>query len=306
MLEISFQGRWQLRMALDPDPNDEPRGVSGPTVVLPGEPDFDTFMYLQDPVCPRYPFDWGNGVFVDGVTIVDDANPSMRQPLEHHPLIGATVNLLENPTYAERGFVVLYQKMPIDPFVLQIKGDGVELFIRDLWSPEHPEWDIDHVAAYAPELLERRSVTVQSQSPMLAAATGIVDYAEYRRHRLNQLVERKAELDPNDDEVEIAGLDFRIRMLEKDKEYGADEGLIGLALESHEFLGLVGFYAFPLIGTPKVTDNSDGKMAGQIGVSQPWMIDFWVGGFDVDTLMGWMKGVLKVPFHPGPPEELSG
>ena len=304
-MEIAFRGRWQFRMALDPDPNDEPRGVSGPTVALPGEPDFDTFMYLQNPVCPRYPFDWGNGVFVNAVTVVDDSNPALRVALEDNSLIGASVNLLENPTYAERGFVVLYQKMPIDPFVLQIKGGGVELYVRDLWDPDHPEWEIDEVAAHHPELLERRSVTVQPQSALVAAETGIVDYAAYRSTRHEQLTARRAVLDPDRDEVEIAGLDMRLRMLDKDRDYGADEGLVGLALESHQFLGLCGFYQFPIIGTPRVVDDSRGGLGGQIGVSQPWFVDFWVGGFDVDSLTGWMKGVLRVPFHPGPGSALS-
>ncbi|MGH9170586.1 MAG: hypothetical protein ACRD0Z_06905 [Acidimicrobiales bacterium] len=305
MLEISFAGRWQFRMALDPDPNDEPRGVSGPTVALPGEPDFDTFMYLQDHVCPRYPFDWGNGVFVNGVTVVDDTNPALRTPLGAHPLIGAAVNLLESPTYAERGFVVLYQKMPIDPFVLQIKGGGVELYVKDLWDPQYPEWDVNEVATNHPELLERRSVTVQPQSALVAATTGIVDYVAYRLARLEQLVARRAVLEPVKDAEEIAGLDMRIRMLEKDKDSGADEGLVGLALESHQFLGLCGFYQFLIQGTPRVTNQAGPALGGQIGVSQPWFVDFWVGGFDVDTLTGWMSGVLRVPFHPGPPVALS-
>jgi hypothetical protein len=146
---------------------------------------------------------------------------------------------------------------------------------------------------------------VQPKSALVAAETGIVDYVAYRHARLEQLRERHSQLVPEADAVEIAGLDMRIRMLEKDKDYGTDEGLVGLALESHEFLGLCGFYQFPLLGTPRVVDESGGRLGGQIGVSQPWFVNFWVGGFDVDTLTGWMKGVLQVPFHPGPPAALS-
>lgn len=297
MLEIAFSGRWQLRMALDPDPNDEPRGVSGPTVALPGEPDFDTFMYLQDPIQPRYPFDTGYGVFVDSVTIVDDADPLVRTPMPNSPLVNGAVDLLENPTYAERGFVVLYQKMPIDPFVLQITGNGVTLYCKDVWDAVNTDWTLDYVAANQPQLLERRSVTVQPKSALVAAETGVVDYAAYRTKRLADLIQYRKTLDPTKDAQTIAGLDLRIQMLQKDSQYGADTGFVGLALESHEFLGLCGFYQFPLLGQPKVTDTTNGKLGGEIGTSQPWFVDFWVGGFDVDTITGWMKGVLQVPFH---------
>lgn len=302
MLEISYKGSWQLWMALDPDPNDEPRGISGPTMVLPGEPDFDTFMYLQDLPAPRFPMDVNNGVFVSGVTIVDDANPQNRTPLPDHPLIGAAVDLLDNPTYAERGFVVLYQKMPIDPFHLRISGGGLTLQVKDLWDMTRPDATIDEIAAHQPGLLQRRSVTVQPQSAIVAAETGITDYVGYRRQRRADLETRldllKAE--PERNELEIEGLRARLKMLAKDEDYGADTGMIGLALESHQFLGLCGFYGFPIQGSPLVVDESSGQMGGRIGVSQPWAVDFWVGGFDVDTCMGYMKGTLTVPFHPAP------
>src|SRR3989441_8892461 len=46
-LYLSFEGYFQMRMATDPDPSDEPRGVSGYTFALAGEPDFDFLLHLQ-------------------------------------------------------------------------------------------------------------------------------------------------------------------------------------------------------------------------------------------------------------------
>jgi hypothetical protein len=37
-------------------------------------------------------------------------------------------------------------------------------------------------------------------------------------------------------------------------------------------------------------------LGGLIGTSQPWSINFWMGGYDVDSLVGYMMGTLKVPF----------
>ena len=41
MLKLLFEGYYQMRMSTDPDPPDDPRGLSGYTFALPGEPDFD-------------------------------------------------------------------------------------------------------------------------------------------------------------------------------------------------------------------------------------------------------------------------
>jgi hypothetical protein len=295
MLQISFRGWWQFRMALDPDPNDEPRGISGPTVVLPAEPPFDGVIRLQDPVAPRYPHDSDIGVTVYQVGLDNPQAPGGIKLLPDNPLIGARVNLLDNPTFAERGFVVLYQKMPIEPFHLEIAGNGVLLRNNDLWDPTRPDLTYDEVAAYDPGLLERRAIAVQPQSPLVAGVTGIVDYAEYRKQRRIRLEERmQNSTDPQDK----AGLAFRIRMLEKDDLVKGNTGLVGLTIPAQQFLGLCGFYAFPIQGTPEVQDPEH-KLGGLIGTSQPWSISFWMGGYDVDSLTGYMMGTLTVPFYGG-------
>src|ERR687889_765554 len=47
MLRLEFEGYFQMRMATDPDPTDEKRGVSGYTFALAGEPDFDVKIHFQ-------------------------------------------------------------------------------------------------------------------------------------------------------------------------------------------------------------------------------------------------------------------
>jgi hypothetical protein len=126
-MAIAFQGWWQMRMALDPDPNDEPRGVSGPTVALPDEPDFDGVIRFQNPVAPRWPRCATDGVTVASVSIDDPTVLGGQRVLPNHPLVGSTVDLLDAPTFAERGFVILYQKMPIEPFHLCIDGGDIRI-----------------------------------------------------------------------------------------------------------------------------------------------------------------------------------
>ena len=47
MLRLSFEGWFQCRLATDPDPPDEVRGVSGWTFAVAGEPDLDRVIRLQ-------------------------------------------------------------------------------------------------------------------------------------------------------------------------------------------------------------------------------------------------------------------
>lgn len=53
MIMMKFSGWFQCRLATDPDPSDEPRGVSGYMKALPGEPDLDRIIRFQPPIFQR-------------------------------------------------------------------------------------------------------------------------------------------------------------------------------------------------------------------------------------------------------------
>ena len=53
-LALSFEGWCSLRLPTDPDPSDEPRGISGYTFAFAGEPDFDRVLNLQPRAGMRY------------------------------------------------------------------------------------------------------------------------------------------------------------------------------------------------------------------------------------------------------------
>lgn len=52
-VEIRFLGRFQVRLATDPDPADHPRGQFGWTRAYTGESDLDRIIRFNDPVAPR-------------------------------------------------------------------------------------------------------------------------------------------------------------------------------------------------------------------------------------------------------------
>jgi len=251
--------------------------VSGPTFACPGEPDLDRIIRLQNPVAPRWPHEHDIGVDVYSVTIDDPSAPNGQRVLPNHPLQGAHVDFLD-VCGDERNFVVLYQKMPIVPFRLNVTSlDGQIVLDRvDLFDITRPKLMFDQICQECPELIDRRTIVVVPNSSVVAEATGIVDYAGYRRQRKLDLIELiKKEPDP----IKQLALDKRIRNLEKD-----DEGMEGTTLPARLFLGLCGTYSFGINGPPRPNADPKNLLEGQIGTSQDWPITFWMGGFDVDTM----------------------
>jgi hypothetical protein len=285
MLNLTFSGWFQYRAALDPDPIDESRGVSGPTFAGAGEPPFDGNIRYQNAVAPRYPHDKDHGVFVTAVHIHGKAQP-------RHPLIGAAVDLLDNPRYEERGYIVTYQRVPIDPFHIQIKGNGILIQRKDCWDVTQPDLTMFEVSKHFPDLIPRRQPAVSPQSVKVAEATGIMDYAAYRRQRRADLTRM---LKSARSENNRMALQKRIDDLAKD-----DQQMTGLTLAAQQFLGLCADYQFAVNG-PLVIDDPKNQLRGAIGTSMDWPLSFWMGGFDVDSLFGYVSGVWQLPFKPNPP-----
>lgn len=279
MLVLYFEGWYQCRLATDPDPSDDPRGVSGPTFATIGEPDLDRIIRLQDPVAPRWPHDTDIGVNVTRVTI-------NGQDIPNHPLLNARVELLDDAKYEGRNFIIAGTgREPIDPFNLQISGNGISLRRQDFWDPMNPSLDILDVT---PEMMDRRQPTFIVNSPEVAEATGIMDFAAYRQQRKEDLLQRlRAYPDQR------PALYQRIGNLEKD-----NQGMEGITSAVMIFMGVQETFDFDINGsTPEVIDP-EGKLGGKIGISQTWHVNFWMGGYDVDTLVAYMKGSLALPFFP--------
>lgn len=99
-LLIKFGGWFQCRLATDPDPADEPRGVDGYIHAVAGEPDLDRIIRLQPSdqsvrrsYCPVV------GVKVTSVYL--DQHKS-----NDHPLVGALVDFLDNPKFEGRNGIL--------------------------------------------------------------------------------------------------------------------------------------------------------------------------------------------------------
>jgi len=280
-------------MATDPDPPDEPRGISGPTMAVAGEPDLDGVIRLNDFVALRFPMQAAPGVTVIGVV---GGGPEQNP----HPLVGGRVDLLGDPRFIGRNFAVAVGgKEPIDPFHIQVTSKCGNLAIarEDLWDPLKPNLTALEIT---PQQLARRQPSgISIQNTQVAEATGIMDYPGFRQDRLKALLNK---LGATTGPIERVGLEQRIAAIEQD---GLRRGITIATLvflgAQEKFsigpnLGMIG----PGINGPITVRDPKNLLRGKVGTNQPWPCEFWMGGYDVDTMMGYMKGSLSIPFRPDP------
>jgi hypothetical protein len=284
MLTLNFEGWFQCRLATDPDPSDEPRGVSGWTFAVAGEEDLDRIIRLQQPVSPRSP---GPGCPESKVGVVVKAvSVDGRQVLDH-PLVGGQLELLDEPKFEGRNGIVAEDAAEcIHPFHLQLIGGGVCLRRKDILDIQDPKRKVHEVD---PSVLKRRQPvegeTVERAE--IAEATGIMDYVAYRRERKEKLEEK---LQGTNDPVIQAALQKRIDDLDESLDPEKRDIRVGIQ-------GASLIYRFAIRGPAEVVDERD-TLGGLVGTSPAWPIEFWVGGWDADALCGYMRGRLQVPFRP--------
>lgn len=129
LVVLSVTGFMQVRLATNPDPTDEPRGVSGYTFALPGEPDLDRLLRTSKPVAPRThapPI----GMQVSGVAI--DGTP-----VATHPLLGATFDLLGAAKFESVNEVMMEQGTEaLEPFDVELVKGAFRLQRRAYLDPD--------------------------------------------------------------------------------------------------------------------------------------------------------------------------
>jgi hypothetical protein len=256
-VRLHFAGWFQCRLATDPDPCDEPRGVSGYAQALAGEPDLDRIIRLQPDGavershCPRV------GVTVRQV-VLDGRN------VPDHPLLGAAVELLDEAKFEGRNGIVAEDGFePIVPVHLAIRKGPFRLQRTHLDEETFP---------YA----ELQASGVQPGVDDIAQATGIWDLQaawEARRVALER------DLQATDDPTTKVALTRRIQML--------TAGRLSIFFFSRML------YAFNLQGTAHGSDT-DGFLPAPPDSRAPWPVDFWLGGWDADAFCGFMKGAVSI------------
>lgn len=298
-LTLEFEGYFQYRMPTDPDPEDELRGVSGYTFALAGEPDLDRTVHFQPDEKGVYQRRFGIGDKQgENLPVDDDA---------HGPRVGVTVRRASDPSFVGarvqfvnaqileyNGILVRNDYFAIDPVHVRVYHEkDAPLLERNDWvnpaDPTMPIWEATSA------MLERRQPTiVQSNSPMVAAALGLPDAAN--KTLIDNRLERKRNLEAllkkTKDPTERAALETRIQQL------GIVEQWWNLAVgtwdnrpidrRAHQLTLLFDGWDISVQG--KVFANT---VNGD--PTQPWPLQFWMGGFDGDALTAYVRGTWNVP-----------
>ena len=202
MLELYFEGWFQCRLARDPDPSDEKRGISGAAFATVYEPDLDRIIRLNNPVASRamYMPD-GHQVPEAGVSVKRVYIDGREQG--NHPLVGARVDLLDNAVFQSlNGVFSTPGHEIIDPFHISISRNNLRLSRKDLWNPKKPDLTMYDLPLDSPYLQRRGPVSGDSGSVDLRDATGIFDVDAYMKKRVWDL---KTAIEEREQARKIAG-----------------------------------------------------------------------------------------------------
>jgi hypothetical protein len=293
------------RIAVDPDPTNEPRGRSGYTMALASEDPLDQVIRLQpdDYVRrnlrkPAERLGFHVGVEVRSVTF--DGAPCDCSP----NLLGARVRLagknemFDGPIFESRNSIVGSDDtmmFVINPFdlVVEKKGDDGQTLLSlrafDYVNPGAIEQELWQIAD--PAIYGRRLPTVFiGSSPEAKQAISVFNGYSYFRGRrafLQEEIDRLQSLGGDDPATELAIEEARSRLYQL--EFWGDTII--------SKLGFLVQWEFDINGPQEVK----GDLGGRADTEQPWHVRMWFGGWDGDLLMGYIRGALSIPFEPACP-----
>lgn len=300
MLRLLFEGYYQMRMATDPDPPNDPRGLSGYTFALPGEPDFDRKLHFQPDETGAYQRVYGlpgaPGPQI-GVRVVDAMEDGGRQRPD---LKGARVRFVDAEIVERNGVIVRNDMFALDPLRVRIEqeGGGSPLLDRvDYLSGDLTRPDLPIVEATAAQL-ERRQLQggFTDGSWKVALATGLPSPDDAallanRRERQRNLITLRDTIDPHRQPGEYSGLTTRIDQLNLLKEWWdltAPPGPKPLDRRARQLALLADGWDIDINGP---------VLANALGADEKklWNLSYWMGGWDGDALCGFIQGELNVP-----------
>ena len=284
-LVIEYSGWLIIRLATDPDPTDEPRGLSGYTYAFAGEPDLDRLIRFQlHGFTPR-----SHGPDI-GVTVKQAKRLSPEGKETDVPgLVGATVDLLDNPRLEMRNWVLTYPgNEPIVPFHFSISTGDLEIrrqapLVKD--DPDLPVWKTPLA-----DLMAHGAAGVSLEPDTIGRATGVWDWMPRVKKRLAQLKQDRAALESSGgDPAEISCLSSRIYELQDavDHPQGNNRMVARLGLER---------FSFKLDGESQITGDQERLLGGKLDSTKDWPINFWFGSWDHDILCAHTQGSLQLAY----------
>lgn len=302
-LDINFEGYFMCRLATDPDPTNEERGMSGYTMALTTEDPLDQVIRLQvDPAWllrnarpPLLDLNIVLGVTVRSVLFQGVLYEGARDVLGAKVYLDGADFPLPGPTFESRNSTVGSDDtfaFVLNPFNLRIQQDdtGVKLTATDYVDPADPKlplWKVNDPGVYGRRLPNCTSIpdTEVSEAVNVFDAYG---YFRDRRRYLDKLIrDTCVARDTCDAQAERDQLNARVESY-KSRIYQLEhwgDRIIG------KIQTKVG-WEYDINGPQQV----EGNLGGHVDTSKPWRVKYWFGGWDGDLLLGYTRGTLSVPF----------
>lgn len=257
IIHVKFDGWFQSRFATNPDPSDDPRGTRGFSRTLPDEPDFDRIIRFQmEGTYMRSYIAQEIGVTVKAV--FDNTGN-----LTDHPLLKARVDLLDSPVFkGENGIVAEDGLEPIVPFILNISNHNLEITRSSTTDPPKMPFS------------DTRPSGSNPAPGKIASRTGIYDY-KYEMERRIQLLQN---------ELQTPSVSRRIKLI---KDYSLRGPGFRLFNYSQD-------YYIELKGSATLNDPFH-IMKQKLDINNIWIVEFWMGGWDIDAQCGFIEGYLSIP-----------
>lgn len=295
-LIIQFGGWILMRIPTDPDPTDEPRGVSGYTFAFGNEPDLNREIFFQETgTIKARSHTYTIGVHVTSAERIVDGNPG---PIPLPDLVGAPIQLLNGPKLENRNWTLTPAGFePIVPFDFLIQGNNFSIFRSAPLLPDEPNkpvWQIDETTLQA-----FGAVGVLYEPATIGNATGIWDSMQVIVDRKKALEADRAELQKKkrlapEEQVEQVILEARIAQLDYAIERPRDRRVMARYYVER--------FNFPMLGKAVVKGNQQKILQGTISTDAktPWSIGFWIGAWDPDALAAYVLGALEIPYESTP------
>jgi hypothetical protein len=295
MITLEFEGYFQMRMATDPDPSEEPRGVSGYTFALAGEPDFDGRLHFQpdEPGVHQREFGPTKGVHGKGPsvgvtvrTVTYGSGASVVPELQ-----GAHVSFVNAELKERNGVLVRDDFFALDPVEVKITSAERNVLVsrEDLLDPSDPNLSI--FKAGSKQLIRRQPAGMTKNSEEVAQATGLGNpddesCVRNRQTRQNNLRQLQMHYKPGTQAWEA--LETRITQLDNLHQWwNLSQG--GRPVDRRAYTLALQFTGWDIdVNGPIAVNNVHGDP------SKHWPLRFWMGGWDGDALCGYVKGTWEI------------
>jgi hypothetical protein len=271
-LWIKFAGWFQCRLATDPDPTDEPRGVDGSIHAIAGEQDLDRIIRLQLPGTVQRSYCPTVGVKVVAV-YVDQLK------INDHPLIDGVVVFLDNPKFEGRNSILAVAgEEAIFPLHIQIKKHRCLIqrkFDDSIKFPPFSQEDRDKFKS-----LQAHGLNVDPG--IIGDETEIFDLGSIWKERISKL---QQDLTKTITEIERAAIKSRI------------ESMSISNMRNARFFSIRMIYSMSLTGSA-IFEDADGYFPGKpivLAPQYPWNLQFWCGAWDADAQSGYIVGYVGIP-----------